>query len=251
MRILIVVEDQPRSRLALGVGAKLAVNLWAHVNLLTAAPGRVADGPVVSAAEALLNQARRDFLELCGPDAPYSQPRMVEEIVQLKPTLLEIQPIIVAGQKDLKPRLRFGDPAAEIAAEAIEEGVDLVILGAEKTEDPDQTPLRAAMSSYCSTLIIREDFPVESILVGVENPALGQTAREMFHQMATIFQAPSAVYRLPAPRGRKKISSEVMEKLIRIFEAHDLGVVSGDLENVSGTIKELYDKAHHNLLILR
>ena len=34
-------------------------------------------------------------------------------------------------------------------------------------------------------------------------------------------------------------------------EAHDLGVVSGDLDNVSGTIKELYDKAHHNLLILR
>ena len=253
MRILIVVDGSPWTGPALKVGSNLAVNLWAHVNLLTVFPKNSENDAGTAQAESVLSESRSLFLETCGPGTPYAKPRIQEEKRRLKPSLMELQPVLSTGSKDLKLRIRFGEPAEEIAAEAYEEGVDLIIMGAgsDSGGEPDPTPLDAAMKAYCSTLIIRDESSVENIIVGVENPDLDQTSREMFHQMATIFHAPSAMYKLPSISGGLEASDEAMDKLVRIFKVHDLGVVSGNPETLSGTIRELFEKSNQNLLVLR
>ena len=207
MRILIAVDNQPWTTPALKVGATLGANLWAHVTLLTVAPGndQPESVPNNGAKDSLL-KARQTFIERCGPDAPFLIPSLKEEAVTVRPGLFDYRPMISTGKKELKLRVRFGELGREILDEAYEEDADLIIMSASDAEPGSDglapAPLRVAVEASCSTLIIKDASQVENIIVGLENPKLNQSAREMFNQMATIFNAPAAMYPLPSHEKR-------------------------------------------------
>ena len=254
MRILILIEDKPENQPVLLVGARLAQNLYAHVNLLAVDSAQSECLPGDSQTN-LLVSARQIFIDHCEEDSPFSPPVLTEEAVKVKPGLYDLRPVIRTGPKELKLHLRFGEPAGQIIDEAYEEDADLIILSA---PDPDSKvaqnndfPLKVAAEAPCSTLIIKEAAQVENIIIGVENPDLGQSAREMFNQIATVFKAPAAMYPLPALPSESGNLSAAMNKLVKIFQAHDLNIISAESPAVERTVSELYKKAGHNLLVLR
>ena len=254
MRILIHIDETPATKTALVVGARLALNLWPQLTLLAVTPKPQGDGTAeIENALDLLTLARWDFLEICGPQAPYTAPESPAQVVRVNQDLVDYGPGETTG-KNVSLRLRFGETAEAILAQADAEEADLIIMGGNSSgATGDQSylvPLTVASQSSCSTLIIKDTTQVENIIVGVENPNLDQTAREMFNQMATIFKAPAAMYPLPSPQGQAQDLSVAMDRLVKIFSAHDLGVVSAGHESLGRTISELYDKAH-NLLVLR
>lgn len=256
MRILTLVGNPNQDEAVIQTAAKLGVNLWAHMILLTVVPDNPRDnGSLDPEIQKRLLQARQIFLDLCGPQAPYALPELSEQAVKVKPGQFDLHPVVEKGRKELKLQVRIGDLAREIVDHAYEEDVDLIIMSPPDTDiwsckDPPPL-LQVAAEAGCSTLMIKNAIQVENIIVGLENPRLNQTAREMFAQMATVFNAPAAMYPLPTLNRNPGEFKSAMDKLVKIFKAHDLNVVTADGTAAEPTICELYAKARHNMLILR
>ena len=256
MRILIALTDDPATEAALSIGAKLASNLWANVNLLAVGRDNGDGGAEPDAlALSLMNSSKSSFFRSIGEAQTGPNGDQPVAPVLLREGIWDLGRQVMDTKKELKMHLRSGIPDVQIIAEAIEEEVDLVIVGA-GTQEPDltvrqQLPLAVALSAPCSTLVIKDVSEVENIIIGVEKSNLSQSAREMVSQMLTLFKAPAAMYPLPSSQAGEPILSSEMDKLVKIFKAHDLQSVSATDDNLGQTLPELYSKARHYLLVLR
>jgi hypothetical protein len=217
MRILFAGDEQHYSEFAMNEVVRLAMNTWADVTFL----GVVSEGLGAEAATAgggalsrhplneAFNKYRETFLSAWGNEgSPYSLQEPQYEWVSCRGGQWEQLRISRGIRKDLKVRLRAGDTAAEILAEAREEGVDLIVLGCTKGErclwqGGLTVPQKVANDASCSVLLVKEDQPTSRILACLDQTSVSQESLEMINQMATIHKAQLQLIGLTKEGGMK------------------------------------------------
>ena len=137
MKILFAGDEHPYSAFALKEVIRLALNTWADVTLLAVSPapavqesegyGDPGAGSAPAPGPAPLPGDLFEGAEEEG--SPYALGKWQYEWIPLKSGLWEEMLVNRGVKKDLKVRLRAGNEAQEILAEAQEEESDLIVLG--------------------------------------------------------------------------------------------------------------------------
>jgi nucleotide-binding universal stress UspA family protein len=231
MKILFAGDEHPYSAFALKEVIRLALNTWADVTLLAVSPapavqesqgyGALAsDQPLPRA----LNSYRETFLKGAGEEeSPYALERWQYEWIPVKGGLWEEMLVKRGVKKDLKVRLRAGNEASEILAEAHNEESDLIVLGCTGGgqclwQGAASVPQRVVNDAGCSVLLVKEEQPIKRILACLDQSYISQDSLEMINQMATIHGAQLELIGLSAEGGMKK---DVYRRLIEIGDYYE------------------------------
>ncbi len=198
MRILLAADEHPYSKYALNETAKLAANTWADVTLLgveqsSSSKTTGANGEL-SIREAL-REYRRQFLNYWEKGgSPYEPQESGYEWLPTKDGGWEEIKIVRGSRKNLRVRLRAGNPGAETLLEAGEDNSDLIVLGCSKGEKclwygSNPAPQEIVNSADCSVLLVKEEQPVKRILACLDQGYISQESLEIINQMLTIHGA--------------------------------------------------------------
>lgn len=253
MRILFAGDEHPYSAYALNEVIKLARNTWADVTLLGVQPGQEA-GAASGSAEAL-GRYREVFLKSWPEkESPYALTDWRYEWLPVKDGLWEEMLVCRGSKKDFRVRLRAGNEAAEILAEARNEGGDLIVLGCTRGEkciwqDSPLVPQKVANDAGCSVLLVKEEQPISRILACLDQSYISQSSLEILNQMVTIHRAKLEIIGLSAEGGLKKA---VYTRLIEIgdYYADRQIKVSTHLTEVADFEAAMEKKAKQGLLAL-
>jgi nucleotide-binding universal stress UspA family protein len=219
MRILFAGDEQPYSAYALREAAKLAMNTWADMTLLGIQPGGGPARQVDPALNLALTRYRESFLNAWeGEGSPYAKTNWQYEWLPLPEGVLEERLVCRSSKKDFKVRLRMGNVAGGILAEAREEGCDLIVLGCSQGGacqwgGSPGVPQKVAADADCSVLLVKEEQPISRILACLDQTHVSQSSLEILNQMVTIHGAQLEVIGLNPEAGLKK---EVYTRLIEV-----------------------------------
>jgi nucleotide-binding universal stress UspA family protein len=219
MRVLFAGDEQPYSAYALNEAARLAMNTWADMTLLGIQPSGAAPAPVAPALNLALTRYRESFLNSWeGEGSPYALTNWQYEWVPLPDGVLEEQLVCRGSKKDFKVRLRMGNAAAGVLAEAREAGCDLIVLGCSRGGacqwgGSPGVPQKVAADADCSVLLVKEEQPITRILACLDQTHVSQSSLEILNQMVTIHEAQLEVIGLNPEGGLKK---EVYTRLIEV-----------------------------------
>jgi len=226
MRILFAGDEHHYSEYALREVIRLAMNTWADVTLLGVASSTAAKPSGTQAPwssdhplRVAMHKYRDTFLDSWGQDSsPYAVQPWDYEWLPVKSGLWEELRVCRGAKKNLRVRLRFGDIANEILAEAKEEQIDLIVLGCTKGGQcvwvgAPNVAQKVANDAVCSVLLVREDQPTQRILACLDQTSISQDSLEMINQMATIHHAQLQLIGLTKEGGMK---TEAYTRLIEL-----------------------------------
>ena len=230
MRILVAVDQNPYSARAVAQTAKLAKNTWADVTIMgvqsrttsKTKPSDLSslrwhlDHPVAKA----LGGYREKFLaHFTEEDCPYLQRDFGYELIEIRKGVWEELYVAKSAKKNLKTRMRFGNPVKEILAESQEEESDLITLGCDHTkgctwEDGTNVPQKVANDASCSVLVVKRERKVERVVGCLDHHDVSQRSLEMINQMVTLHQAELDIVGLTGGEG---LGEEVENKMLTIL----------------------------------
>jgi nucleotide-binding universal stress UspA family protein len=225
MKILFAGDEHPYSAYALKEVIRLALNTWADVTLLGAAPPvrepeALPEQPLAQA----LHRYRETFLQAAeGEGSPYVLGNWRYEWIPVQGGLWEELLVNRGAKKDLKVRLRPGHAALEILAQARDEESDLIVLGCTRGEqciweDSAGAPQKVVNDADCSVLLVKEDQPINRILACLDQSYISQDSLEMINQMATLHGASLELIGLSSEGSMKK---DVYRRLIEIGDYYE------------------------------
>ncbi len=225
MKILFAGDENPYSAYALNEVIRLATNTWADVTLLAVAPGETSakpgeDHPLAQA----LHGYRETFLASAGGEgSPYAVGAPRFEWIPMKGGQWEELLVARGAKKDVKVRLRLGNEAQEILAEARDEESDLIVLGCTKGaqciwQGSAPVPQKVVNDAGCSVLLVKEEQPISRILACLDQSYISQDSLEMINQMATIHGAQLELIGLSQGGDMKK---DVYRRLIEIGDYYE------------------------------
>ena len=263
MRILFAGDEQHYSEFSMKEVLRLAMNTWADVTFLGVLPEGLESVAAAGDTDAMmhspLSQAlsgyRDRFLEAWGNEgSPYSLKEPQYEWYPVQGGQWEQLRISRGARKDLKMRLRAGDTANEILAEAREEGVDLIVLGCTKGErclwqGGLTVPQKVANDASCSVLLVKEDQPTTRILACLDQTTVSQESLEMINQMATIHKAQLQLIGLTKEGGMKTDAYTRLIELGDYYSDRQIPVTTKLIE-VPDFTKSLAEETQKDLLAL-
>ena len=238
MRILVALDQHSYSNRAVREAAKLAMNTWADVTLLgicpKTAPKRqqskkesaqvVLEHPITNA----LGNHRTEFLGYFqGKDSPYNTQKSKNEFVEVKSHVWEDLPADREAKKDLKIRIRQGNPAKAILAESYEEGSDLVVIGCDKDkkclwENAANVPQKIANDAACSVLVVKEETTAKKIVCCLDHDTVSQNSLEMINQMVTFHKAELEIIGLTEGARLKAEVERKVDSILQYYTARQL-----------------------------
>lgn len=219
MRILFAGDEQPYSAYALKEAARLAMNTWADMILLGIQPGGGSATAVNPALNLALTRYRETFLNSWeGESSPYALTNWQYEWAPMADGVMEERLVCRGSKKDFKVRLRMGNPATGILAEAREQGCDLIVLGCSRGgacqwAGSSGVPQKVAADADSSVLLVKEEQPIKRILACLDQTHVSQSSLEILNQMVTIHGSQLEVIGLNPEGGLKK---EVYTRLIQV-----------------------------------
>jgi len=238
MRILVALDQHSYSNRAVREAAKLAMNTWADVTLLgicpKTAPKRqpsekesaqaVLEHPITKA----LGDHRQEFLGYFqGKDSPYNTQKSKNEFVEVKKHVWEELFADRGAIKDLKIRIRQGNPAKAILAESYEEGIDLVVIGCDKDkkclwENAANVPQKIANDAACSVLVVKEEATANKIVCCLDHDTVSQNSLEMINQMVTFHKAELEIIGLTEGARLKVEVERKVDAILQYYTARQL-----------------------------
>jgi len=238
MRILVALDQHSYSNRAVREAAKLAMNTWADVTLLgicpKTAPKRqpskkesaqvVLEHPITKA----LGDHRKEFLGYFqGKDSPYNTQKSKNEFVEVKKHVWEELFADRGAIKDLKIRIRQGNPAKAILAESYEEGIDLVVIGCDKDkkclwENAANVPQKIANDASCSVLVVKEEATANKIVCCLDHDTASQNSLEMINQMVTFHKAELEIIGLTEGARLKVEVERKVDAILQYYTARQL-----------------------------
>lgn len=238
MKILVAVDKNPYSSYVVGEVARLAANTWANVSLLgvqskipskdrvrgTKTGFRKIDGPLPGA----LFTYREDFLNHFNEeDCPYAKRGFSNELVEVKKGIWEEIDLSKSAKKDLRIRLRLGNQAKEILAEANEEESDLIVLGCDNSkgciwEEVVGVPRKVASDAACSVLVVKKEEKVRRIMCCLDHDRVSQRSLEMISQMVTLHGAKLTIVCPTESEGLKAEVEKKLDNILRYYLARDI-----------------------------
>ncbi len=234
MKILVAVDQNPYSTLAVLEGAKLAANTWANVSLLGVmskadAKERAAETKAVSGQKKnpliqALFAHRETFLSWFKPrDCPYSGTGGPDELAEVRKGVYEVVHPPKPGKKKLDIRVRTGNPGKEIIVEAKEGEIDLIVLGCNHMEgcgweDGATVPRKVGNDAPCSVLIAKPSRDVKRIVCCLDHDRVSQASLEMINQMVTLYGAQLVIAGLAENEGLKMEVEKKLNNILRYYQ---------------------------------
>jgi nucleotide-binding universal stress UspA family protein len=204
MRILVAVDRNPYSANSVEVVAKLAANTWANVTILgVLSKGHSQSSSPVSSQEwnmehplpKALQDYQKTFLShFKEEECPYTQRDFGYELVERRKGVWEELYVAKSARKNLRARIRMGNPAKEILAEAQEEEMDLIVIGCDHSsgcewEGLGGIPQKVVNDATCSVLVAKEEKTVNRIVCCLDHDLVSQQSLEMINQLVTLHNA--------------------------------------------------------------
>ena len=226
MKILFAGDEHPYSAYALNEVIRLATNTWADVTLLAVSarrqprpnPARTIPWPRPYTATGRLSCNGAG-----GEGSPYALGAPRFEWIPVKGGQWEELLVNRGAKKDVKVRLRLGNEAQEILAEARDEESDLIVLGCTKGaqclwQGSAPVPQKVVNDAGCSVLLVKEEQPISRILACLDQSYISQDSLEMINQMATLHGAQLELIGLSQEGDMKK---DVYRRLIEIGDYYE------------------------------
>lgn len=196
MKLLVAVDENPYSRYAVGQAARLAANTWADVVMLAVEKSRAyldeddLDQEHAHPKTLTLKRYLADFLGSVGPEADIYGPGRDVPFGRRDGDVLEAD---ASGRKGMVLRVRSGNPAKAIAAEARASGSDLVILGSSQHEGGwgrgSDVPGRVADAADCPVFVLRENVVPSKVACCLDHANVTQESLELINQCVTLYGA--------------------------------------------------------------
>jgi len=225
MKILFAGDEHPYSAYALNEVIRLATNTWADVTLLAVAAADTGAKPGEDHTLArALHGYRETFVQRAGGEgSPYALGAPGFEWIPVKSGQWEELLVSRGAKKDVTVRLRYGNEAQEIVAEARDEESDLIVLGCTKGpqciwQGSAPVPQKVVNDAGCSVLLVKEEQPISRILACLDQSYISQDSLEMINQMATIHGAQLELVGLSQGGDMKK---DVYRRLIEIGDYYE------------------------------
>jgi len=238
MRILVAVDQNPYSAHAVRRVAGLALNTWADVTLLGLQPKKRAGaepGPSNSAPRQIdlsLSRAMQTYRDVFlshfeGEASPYTQLKFEYELLQKAPNLWQEYYVARSSRKDFDVRIRQGNAAREILAEARQDGSDLIVLGCEREracfwEEWGNVPQKVAASAACSVWVIKEEKDIRKILCCLDHDRVSQQSLEMISQMVTLHGAELEIVGLTEGESLPKNVERKLDGILKYYTAQKI-----------------------------
>lgn len=265
MRIIVALDESSYSAHVLDEAAKLAGNTWADVTLLglhepAGNKGSFpdennrhwdVDHPFVKT----LRDYRKAFLSHFQEEgSPYSQKRYDYELVALKKGLWEELQVCRFGPKNLKVRIRAGNPAKEILAEAKEIESDLIVIGCAKGSDciwekHGRVAERVVNHAGYSVLVVKDDRKPDKIVCCLDHHSATQESIELINQMVTLY---GTELQIVGVTGADGLSNEVEQKMQYILEYYSQRNIKTWLQLVDTSLLQSFvsQAAKENMIVL-
>jgi nucleotide-binding universal stress UspA family protein len=235
MRILAAVDRHPYSSLAIAEAAKLSKNTWANVTLLGVDTKRLPRGetsfkrdmghhPLIEA----LHHYREDFLKFFkGGDSPYTGEEFDYEVVEMRSGVWEELRVCRGGKKDLRVRMRLGNPLREILSESIEKESDLIVLACDKEkncvwERAGNLPQKVANEASCSVMVVKGEKKIKQVVCCLDHARVSQASLELISQMVTLHQATLDIVGLTEKETLKAEVERKMDWIVKYYAARQI-----------------------------
>jgi nucleotide-binding universal stress UspA family protein len=236
MRILVAVDQNMYSAHAVEEISKLALNTWADVILLgvgfkknasVEASNEISPQPDLKRpplSQALQDYRKRFTSHFQEDQAPYDERKCAYEWIEVQKGIWEELYVCRIARKDLKIRMRLGNPAREVLAESQEADSDLIVVGCNTAhnclwEAPKNVPLKIASDAKCSVLVVKEEKNVDRIVCCLDHDKVSQESLEMINQMVTRYRAELEIVGLT---DGEELKNEVEKKIEAILEYYNV-----------------------------
>jgi nucleotide-binding universal stress UspA family protein len=237
MRILVAIDQHPYSTGTVDVVAELAANTWANVTILGVLPKRSPGGKMAASSEAwdmdhplatALLEYQRRFLDHFNKDeSPYTQRDFGYRLIEVRKGVWEELYVAKSARKELKARIRVGNPVKEILAEAHEEEMDLIVIGCDYSrgcewEGGAGVPQKVVNEAACSVLVSKEAKEVSKIVCCLDNELVSQQSLEMINQLVTLHKAKLEIIGLTEGEELKAEVERKMDTILRYYTARGI-----------------------------
>jgi nucleotide-binding universal stress UspA family protein len=229
MKILAALDSSRQSSFVVKEVARLAANTLADVTLLGIEPEavhadqvsftrvdrQVDDHPLVAS----LRQNRNIFLDHFGPeDSPYTPDSVTSELVEVESGLWEDLRVLRGSMKQLNCRVRPGNPAKAVLAEARNSQCDLIVVG-NPTPPPkgelSRSVRKIILEAETSVLLVAEFKKPRRIVACLDHINVSQPSLEMINQMVTLYGADLEIAGLTT---HDSLASEVDHKMGEVLK---------------------------------
>jgi nucleotide-binding universal stress UspA family protein len=232
MRILCAVDENSYSEFALKETARLAVNTWANVTILGISSQSIPAGKGAATGSASMFKTLHNYRELFltqfrESSSPFDNKRCGYEFIRLANGTWEELYLCRSSMKDLSVRLRTGNPAKAILAEAGEEESDLIVLGCDQERGCSwkadaALPKKVVNNANCSALLVTARRKISEILCCLDQESVSQETLEMVNQMVTIHQARLKIVGLSKGKGLEPEVDKSMQLILDYYLAREI-----------------------------
>jgi len=177
--------------------------------------------------EVLLEYQKRFLSHFNEDDCPYTQRNFGYQLIEVSKGVWEELYVAKSARKDLKARIRLGNPVKEILAEAEEEEMDLIVMGCDHSrgcewEELGEVPQRVVNEATCSVLVAKEEKEVKKIVCCLDHDLVSQQSLEMINQLVTLHQAKLEIIGLTEGEELKVEVEKKMDAILRYYTARGL-----------------------------
>lgn len=227
MRILVAVDKNSYSAHIVGEAARLAANTWADISILGIQSKNNKTGFDKSLSDTLFAY-RENFLDhFADEDCPYAKKVSDKKPEEIRKGIWEETGSSQSAKKNLRVRLRTGNPVKEILAEANEEESDLIVLGCDSTngcawEDAAGVPQKVANDAACSVLVVKKEERIKRIYCCLDHDRTSQESLEMINQMVTLYGAKLTIVGLTENEILKADVEKKLDNILRYYLARNI-----------------------------
>jgi nucleotide-binding universal stress UspA family protein len=265
MRILVALDQNSYSNRPVMEAAKLAMNTWADVTLLGICPKSTtkSQSPTKTSIQEVkghpiskaLSKHQKAFLSYFqDKDSPYNTEQNKTKLIEVNRHVWEMSPAAKKAIKELKIRIRQGNPAKSILAEANEGGSDLIVIGCDKDnkcmwENASNLPQKIANDASCSVLVVKKETTADRIVCCLDHDTVSQESLEMINQMVTFHKAELEIIGLTDGEGLKAEVERKIDVILKYYTARQLMPII-QLVETSALESFVSQEAQHSLMAL-
>lgn len=263
MKILAALDSSSQSSFVVREVARLAANTWADVTLLGTEPEAAAtnqqpffcedrtnsEHPLVSS----LRNNRKLFLDYFGSEnSPYLHTHIDSELVEVESGCWEDLQVCRGAVKQLKVRLRPGNPARAVLAEARQSPCDLIIIGNSASSsggDLTRSVKKIILEADTSVLMVAESKKPRRIVACLDHDYVTQPSLEMVNQMVTLYGADLEVVGLTT---KDSLATDLDTRMGQILKYYTANKIKALVRLVEENLLETFaaQAANENLVAL-
>ncbi|MCG6909917.1 MAG: universal stress protein [Deltaproteobacteria bacterium] len=202
MKILAALGTTSQDAFVVNEVARLAGNTWADVTLLGVETGTSPEIPPFSASfrsdeshplvQSLRGLRGRFLSRFKAEESPYMETVVDHELVEVESNLWEDLNVLRSARKQLVTRIRPGNAARSILAEARQFPCDLIVIGSSLDGDGNDIGRicrKVIHEAGTSVLVIAKTKLPQRIVACLDHDRVSQHSLEIINQMVTLYQA--------------------------------------------------------------